>query len=295
MIGSRRRVLGPGEMFPSGDTAYRVHFPRLRSGLKVRVVECGDARLPPVLFVPGWGCSVYLFRHNLPAIAEAGFRSIAVDLKGHGLSDKPISPADYTIESLVHHLRDIIDALEVERPDLVGHSLGGSLIYHFASHYPHRVRSLGLLSPVGLTGVPLMRFYRAITPRLLNPLIKHVRSRLIVKVALHRVYGKRGQFTERDVEEFLVPSQFPDYAIALRELLHSYEWKAAQNRKLATLDLPAVGVWGTRDHMMPADGMAIYRRLLPRIVLHAIPEAGHIIPQETPGEVNTALLDLLRG
>jgi pimeloyl-ACP methyl ester carboxylesterase len=138
-----------------------------------------------------------------------------------------------------------------------------------------------------------MRLYRAVTPRLLNPLIKHVRSRLIVKAALHRVYGKRAHFTERDVEEFLAPSQFPDYALALRELLHSYDWMAAQGRKLATLDLPAVGVWGTRDHMMPADGMRIYLGLLPRIVLHAIPEAGHIIPQETPAEVNSALVDLL--
>jgi pimeloyl-ACP methyl ester carboxylesterase len=296
MIRLRRRVsLSPGEMFPSGETAYRVHFPRLRSGLKVRVVERGDPHSPPVLFVHGWGCSVYLFRHNLPVIADAGFRAIAVDLKGHGLSDKPISPADYTIDSLVEHLRDIVDALGLERPALVGHSLGGSLIYHFASRYPQRAQSLGLLSPVGLTGVPLMRLYRAITPRLLSPAFKHVRSRLIVKLALHRVYGKRAHFTERDVEEFLAPSQFPDYAIALRELLHSYDWKAAQNRKLATLDLPAVGVWGTRDHMMPADGMGIYLGLVPRIVLHAIPEAGHIMPQETPSEANAALLGLLRG
>jgi pimeloyl-ACP methyl ester carboxylesterase len=280
-------------MFPSGDAAYRVHFPRLRSGLKVRVIERGDPSLPPVVFVPGWGCSVYLFRHNLPIIAEAGFRAIAIDLKGHGLSDKPASPAEYTIEALVEHLSEVLDALELEQPSLVGHSLGGSLIYHLASRYPHRVRSLGLLSPVGLTGVPLMRLYRAVTPRLLNPLIKHVRSRLIVKAALHRVYGKRAHFTERDVEEFLAPSQFPDYAVALRELLHSYDWMAAQGRKLATLDLPAVGVWGTRDHMMPADGMRIYLGLLPRIVLHAIPEAGHIIPQETPAEVNSALVDLL--
>jgi pimeloyl-ACP methyl ester carboxylesterase len=281
-------------MFPSGDADYRVSFPRLRSGLSVRVVERGNIASTPVLFVPGWGCSAYVFRHNLPAIAAAGFRAMSVDLKGHGLSDKPTSPADYTIDALVEHLRDILDALELERPALVGHSLGGSLIYHFASRYPQRVQSLGLLSPVGLTGVPRMRIYRAITPRFLSPVMKRVRSRLIVKAALNRVYGKRAHFTERDVEEFLAPSQFPDYAVAMRELLHAYDWMAAETRELETLDLPAVGVWGTLDHMMPADGMVIYRRLLPRIGLRAIQDAGHIIPQETPDEVNAALLDLLR-
>jgi pimeloyl-ACP methyl ester carboxylesterase len=280
-------------MFPAGDPAYRVRFTRLRSGLKVRVVERGTPDAPPVVFVHGWGCSVYVFRFNMPALADAGFRPIAVDLKGHGLSDKPVGPGEYTIDSLVEHLRDIIDALALERPALVGHSLGASLIYHFASRYPQRARCLGLLSPVGLNGVPLMWLYRGLTPRLLTPILRQIKPRLIVKLALRRVYGRRGHFTERDVEEFLAPSQFPEYALAMRELLHNYDWTAGKHRRLTTVDLPAAGVWGSLDHMMPHDGMGIYVPLLPRLVLRAIPEAGHIIAEETPDEVNTALLTLL--
>ena len=295
MTKSRRQDnLSPGEMFPAGDPAYRVSFPRLRSSLKVRVVERGDPEWPPVVLIHGWGCSVYVFRRNMPALADAGFRVIAVDLKGHGLSDKPIAPDEYTIDSLVEHLRDILDALELERPALAGHSLGASLIYHFASRYPRRAQCLGLLSPVGLNGVPLMRLYRALTPKALTPLLRQIKPRLIVKLALRRVYGRRARFSERDVEEFLAPSQFPEYALAMRELLHNYDWTAAKNRQLATLDLPAVGVWGALDHMMPDDGMGIYVPLLPRIVLRVIPEAGHIIAEETPHEVNAALLALLR-
>jgi pimeloyl-ACP methyl ester carboxylesterase len=294
MIKSRRRDnLSPGEMFPAGDPAYRVSFPRLRSGLKVRVVERGDPESPPVMLIHGWGCSVYVFRRNMPALAEAGFRAIAVDLKGHGLSDKPIAAEDYTIDSLVDHLRDILDAVGLERPALAGHSLGGSLIYHFASRYPERARCLGLLSPVGLKGVPLMWLYRALTPKLLTPILRQIKPRVIVKLALKRVYGRRATFTERDVEEFLAPSQFPEYALAMRELLHNYDWTAAKNRPLIPLDLPAIGVWGALDHLMPDDGMGIYVPLLPRLVLRAIPDAGHIIAEETPDEVNSALLALL--
>jgi len=294
MIKSHRRDnLSPDEMFPAGDPAYRVSFPRLRSGLKVRVVERGDPDSPPVVFVHGWGCSVYVFRFNMPALDEAGFRAIAVDLKGHGLSDKPTAPDEYTIDSLVEHLRDILDALELERPALAGHSLGGSLIYHFASRYPERASCLGLLSPVGLNGVPLMWLYQALTPKLLTPILRMIKPRVIVKLALRRVYGRRAHFTERDVEEFLAPSQFPDYALAMRELLHNYDWTAGKHRRMNTLDLPATGVWGSLDHMMPDDGMGVYLPLLPRVVLRAIPEAGHIIPEETPDEVNTALLTLL--
>lgn len=295
MIGSgHRNNLSPGEMFPAGEPAYRVSFPRLRSGIKIRVVERGDPASPPVVLVHGWGCSAYTFHRNMPALVEAGFRAIAVDLKGHGLSDKPLASEEYTIESLAEHLRDILDALELECPALAGHSLGGSLIYHFASRYPERARCLGLLSPVGLKGVPLMGLYRFLTPAVLTPILRQVKPRVVVKLALMRVYGKRGRFTERDVEEYLAPSQFPEFALAMRALLHNYDWKAAVHRQLFPVNLPAVALWGSRDHMMPADGMGVFVRLIPQIVLRAIPDAGHIITEETPDEVNEALIALLR-
>jgi pimeloyl-ACP methyl ester carboxylesterase len=290
----RRRNLSSGEMFPAGDAAYRVSFPRLRSGIMIRVVERGDPTSPPIVLIHGWGCTAYVFRYNMPALAEAGFRAIAVDLKGHGLSDKPLAPEEYTIDSLVEHLRDILDALGLERPALAGHSLGGSLIYHFASRYPVRARCLGMFSPVGLKGVPLMWLYRFLTPAALTPIIRQINPRVIVTLALMRVYGKRGHFTERDVEEYLAPSQFPDFALAMRELLHNYDWNAADHRNLVAVSMPAIGVWGSLDHMMPADGMGVYLPLVPRIELREIPDAGHVITEETPEEVNEELIGLLR-
>ena len=294
MIGfGRRRNLRPGEMFPAGDPAYRVSFPRLRSGIKIRVVERGDPSSPPILLVHGWGCSVYVFRRNMPALADAGFRAIAIDLKGHGLSDKPLAENEYTIESLVEHLREILDALGLESAALAGHSLGGSLIYHFASRYPERARCLGMLSPVGLKGVALMWLYRFLTPGPLTPILRQINPRAIVKLALMRVYGKRGHFTKRDVAEYLAPSQHPEFSLAMRELLHHYDWNAADHLPLAIVNLPAAGVWGSLDHLMPHDGMAIYVPLVPQIVLRAIPDAGHIITEETPDEVNEELIALL--
>ena len=139
-----------------------------------------------------------------------------------------------------------------------------------------------------------MRLYRFFTPALFIPLLRRIRSRTAVKVALRRVYGSRGRFTDRDVEEYFAPSQFPDYGPAIREVLHSYDWNAAHHRRLPPVNLPACGVWGTLDHMMPADGLEAYRRLLPQIAITAIPGAGHVTAEETPDEVNDALLALLR-
>ena len=295
MIGfSRRDSLGPAEMFPAGDPAYVVSFPRLQSGNRIRAVERGDPQAPTILFVHGWGCSAYVFRFNMPALANAGFRVIAIDLKGHGLSDKPQEADEYTIDALVEHLREVLDALGLDRPALAGHSLGGSLVYHFAGKYPERVRCLGLISPTGLTGVPRMGAYHFLTPAALVPLYRRVRSRAIVRAALRRVYGNRGHFTPRDVEEYFAPTQFPEYGPAIRHALHSYDWRASEHRELPTVDLPAVGVWGSRDHMMPKSGMDIYRRLVPNIVLREVPDAGHVVAEEAPGEVNEAVLSLLQ-
>jgi pimeloyl-ACP methyl ester carboxylesterase len=281
-------------MFPAGDPAYRVSYPRLRSGIKVRVVETGNPASPPVLFVPGWGCSVYVYRRNLPVVAEAGFRAIAVDIKGHGLSFMPIGEGEYSLESLVNHIGEILDALELDKPALVGHSMGATLLYHFISGNPERARSLALLSPVGLSGVPLMWLYRWLTPPFLKPLIRRVRPRTVVKIALRRVYGRRGSFSEADVDQYWAPTQFPDSSLALRELLHSYDWSAARTRDLPTVYLPAIGMWGSRDHLIPAEGLDLFKQLIPGIVLREIKGAGHIIPEETPEEVNDALITLLR-
>ncbi len=289
----RRGRLSPGEMFPAGDPAYRVSYPRLRSGIRVRVVERGNPASPPVLFVPGWGSSIYVFRRNLPAVADAGFRAIAVDLKGHGLSFKPLGKGEYSLESLVDHIEEILDALELDKPALVGHSMGATLLYHFISRHPERARSLALLSPVGLSGVPLMWLFRSLTPPFLAPLIRRVRPRAVVKVALTRAYGRSGGFTEEDVDQYWAPTQFPECSLALIQMLHSYDWSAARGRQLAKVGLPAIGMWGSRDHLMPADGLDLYKRLIPGIVLRRIEGAGHIIPEETPEEVNSALLELL--
>jgi epoxide hydrolase 4 len=295
MIRSRRRGrISASELFPAGNPDYRVSFLRLRSGLSIRAVETGDPTSPPVLLVPGWGCTVYSYRHTMPAFAAAGFRAIAVDLKGHGLSDKPLDPAEYTIESLVDHLRDILDALGLERPPLVGHSMGGSLLYHFAARYPDRAGPLGLLSPVGLSGVPPMRLYRGLTPRFLLPLLRRFLFRLPVKIALGRVYGKRGTFTDDDVDQYLAPARLPNATPALRELLHSYDWHASQRVRLEQVRLPAIGIWGSLDHLMPKGEMDLYRQLIPGIELHEVVGAGHVVPEETPEEVNEALIAFFR-
>ncbi|MBA3467534.1 MAG: alpha/beta hydrolase [Gemmatimonadaceae bacterium] len=289
----RRGRLPPEKMFPSEDANFRTSFSILASGIRVRVVEIGAPAAPPVVMIPGWGCPVYIFRKTLPALADAGYRAIAFDVKGSGLSDKPVGEKEYSVAALVEHLREVLDALALDAPAVVGHSRGASLAFHFAAQYPSRVRALGLLAPVGLTGLPLWRLYKALTPNFLDPLFRRVSPRFVVKLALRRVYGKRGVFTEADVDQYWAPTQFPEYAVALRDALHAYDWKFAARNPIPQLSVPAVGIWGDRDHLMPSDGMAIYAKAIPGITLHRVTGVGHIVTEEGAGIVASGLRAML--
>ena len=79
----------------------------------------------------------------------------------------------------------------------------------------------------------------------------------------------------------------------MRALLHEFDWKAARHRPLPTISVRAVGAFGTLDHLMPRDGMSIYERLIPGIPIKAIADAGHVIPEETPEDVNGVLRAVL--
>src|SRR5476651_553026 len=93
-----RGHLVPAAMFPAGVPAIRVRYVALPGGLTLRVAEAGDADAPPVLLLHGWGASMYMWRAWFAPLAAAGFRAIAVDLPGHGLSSKPEAPATYSLD-----------------------------------------------------------------------------------------------------------------------------------------------------------------------------------------------------
>lgn len=288
---TRRGRILPDEMFPAGDPDYRISFVKLRSGIRIRAVERGNPGAPPVLFLPGWGSTVYIWRRNLPAVSAAGFRAIAVDLKGSGLSDKPLGEHEYTSDAFVNHVADIIDALALEKPVLVGHSQSASIAYRFAKREPWRLRGLVLLSPVGHSGIKLLWLYKLLTPKLLRGILPSLCTRLAIRITLRRVYGKLRKFSDRDVSEFHSPCHFPNFSIAQRDSLHAFDWKQPVEGRL---DLPALVMHGTDDHLVRGETLSDFEKVIPDIEAVVIEGAGHIVPEEADEQVNAALTGFLR-
>lgn len=276
-------------MFPAGGPELRTRYLELASGIRVRAVVCGNESDPPVLMLPGWGCSVYVFRENLVPLAAAGFYAIAVDLKGHGLSDKPQSPQDYRIGSMIDHVTEILNALGAEKIAIVGLSMGAALAAHAALAYPERVRAVVMVSPVGFTGVPALNAIRLMTPQWITPFLARFVTRTVIRMILRMVNGKLRRITKRDIDEYWAPTQFPEFTIAMRHLLHEFTWRAP----FEPLAVPCLLISGTEDHLMPRTDDHSYRRAMPDLRHLEVEGAGHVVFDEAASLVNKALVDFL--
>lgn len=280
-------------MFPAEDPRFRVRRVRLRSGIDVRVAECGSESAPPILLYPGWACSVYTFRFILPALAEMGHRAISVDLKGHGLSDKPRGAAEYSREAMTSHVVEIFDALALENPVIGGHSLGAVFALMVAAERQESIRGLLLYSPVGYRGVPGLALYRACSPAFLRPLMPYLAWRWIAAITLRIAYGGIAEPTEREVDEYWAPSQFPEFVIALRDLLHRFDFGQRVPIPLDTFPGPALVMFGMNDRLLDERVTAEDAGRIPDAVVRGIPGAGHVICEETPEVVLQATASFL--
>ena len=107
------------------------------NGISMHVAEAGEGM--PVLFCHGFPELWYSWRHQMTALAAAGYRAIAPDQRGYGGTSAPAAVEDYTIHHLVGDLAGLLDALSIERAVVVGHDWGGSVAWSMAQLAPHRV------------------------------------------------------------------------------------------------------------------------------------------------------------
>ncbi len=110
---------------------------------------------PLVILCHGWPESWYSWRHQIPAIANAGYAAVAYDVRGYGESDKPYPVEAYTLKELAADVVGIADALGYDKFITVGHDWGGPIALTTALLYPERVYATGSLSVPHLTRPPL--------------------------------------------------------------------------------------------------------------------------------------------
>jgi pimeloyl-ACP methyl ester carboxylesterase len=111
------------------------------NGVDLHLLEAGDDG-PVVLLSHGFPELAYSWRHQLPALARAGYRVVAPDQRGYGRSSRPEAIDDYDIHHLVGDLLGVLDDLGAERAAVVGHDWGSMVASHLALLHPDRVLAL---------------------------------------------------------------------------------------------------------------------------------------------------------
>lgn len=135
------------------------------NGISIHTVSMGDG--PLVIFCHGFPESWYSWRHQLPAVAAAGFRAVAIDMRGYGSTSRPAAIAAYSISHLVGDVVGAVAALGERQAVVVGHDWGAPVAWFSALMRPDMFRAVAALSvpyippigalPEGMTVNDLMR------------------------------------------------------------------------------------------------------------------------------------------
>jgi 2-hydroxy-6-oxonona-2,4-dienedioate hydrolase len=278
-------------MYPAGVSEVRARMVAADNGLRFRVLETGAPDADPVVLLHGWGACAYTFRFALEALAAAGRRALAFDLRGHGLSDKPTGRYGDMTAPMLDDLRRLMDACDLERADLVGHSLGGSIALRFALARPSRVRRIVLVAPVGLTTVPIHTIGHLLTPPITERFARYLPPRWVTAFLLRGAYGDPRRVTDRVIDEYWAPSQFREYFIAVRRLLGGFTWEPLPPRDLARVTQRTLVMLGGADRLIRGGDAAA--KVIPDVSVVCVEGAGHLGIEERPSYFNATIVRFL--
>ena len=279
-------------MYPAGVPGVSVRLVTLPNGVLVRVVESGPASGRAVLMVHGWGGCIYSYSEQIPVLAGAGYRVAAIDLPGHGLSEKPTDPSHYTMPAMAAVVLGVADALGIHRFTYMGHSMGTALGLRMVIQGESRIERLITISAPNLGRTPIVPVLRALSPRLINRLIPPLLTRKTITLVLRGAFGTAGRPTQTDIEQYWATTQFDGIVEACRLLLHRFDFARLPDETLRSLTLPILALIGGRDRLVfsGTEGAA----MLPNARIVRIPDGGHLVMQECHARANEEILSFLR-
>jgi pimeloyl-ACP methyl ester carboxylesterase len=255
-------------------------------GLKTHFVARGKAG-QPIVFIHGFGSCTYSWRKNLEPLAARGFRVYAIDVKGFGLTAKP-KDGQYHLAAFTQHLIDFLDAMKLDRPILVGNSMGGAVAARLALLHPERVAGIVLvdaapphvaLKPRDMPGggsvtppAPILMLGSRFAPALARAMI----TRGLVEQSLRVAYHDPKFVTDEEVEIQLRPMAVDGAAEALAALTPSPAGPIEPTPPLSSLKVPALIVWGRYDRIIPVAMADFFAHELPAARKVVFEKSGHM-------------------
>lgn len=236
----------------------------------------------PLVLLHGVGSSADGWQPAAPMLAATGSRVLAIDLPGHGESSK--QPGDYSLGSLASTVRDLLDALGIERAVLIGHSLGGGVALQFQYQFPSYCAGLVLVSSGGLGADANLILRLATLPgsgivlrAALNP--KTTKALTAVRSRVHRVTGRTTFISDRAlsrIHRLSAAEGRNSFLATLRSVVDFSGQRVSALEKLYLSNaVPVLIIWGEKDAIIPADHGRNAHDLLESSTLVLFEESGH--------------------
>jgi pimeloyl-ACP methyl ester carboxylesterase len=250
----------------------------------------------PAILLHGLGATKASMLPTLAALAREGRRAIAIDLPGFGDSTKPLLAA-YDAHYFADAVTALLDALDLDRADLVGNSMGGRVAIEVGLRSPERARRLVLLAP-SLAWLRPRRWapYLKLVPTQLG-VIQPAPRRIVESIVRSVIPGSDSEWTAAGIDEFLRSYLTPRgrsafYAAARNIYLEEPNGPNGFWTRLRELSAPSLFVWGRRDPVVPFGFARHVRETLPQAE-HLELQCGHVPQLERPRETHSAAVRFL--
>ncbi len=272
------------------------------NGEKFAVIDHGTG--PVVLLIHGFPDSKEVWRYQVPALANAGFRVIAPDMRGYGGSPRSPEKERYALGALIGDVLGILAALEISEPvDLAGHDWGAVLAWSLARFVPGRFKSLTVLS----NGAPGNPGYFTLQ--------QQEKSWFYYMVLQEELAEKT--FTENDWAFFRdFAKSHPDLENTISRLSEAtalttaFNWYRGNLQHLLTpcegplldqpgpspnVSIPVLGIWGQQDAFLRRAQIVQSRDVVDNTFSFVkIQDAGHWLMLEKPSLINSMMIDFIK-
>jgi pimeloyl-ACP methyl ester carboxylesterase len=274
------------------------------NGVRLHFVEAGAG--PLVILLHGFPEFWYSWRLQIPALAEAGFRVLAPDLRGYNESARPAGVEAYRMDRLVGDVVGLVRQAGVERATIAGHDLGGGIAWATAMRHPEMVGRLIILNaphPAAyfrelLSLGQLLRSWYVFffqLPGLPEWLIRSG-DYVLIERALRRQPMRPGAFTEEEIRGYKRALNRPGaLTSAINYYRAAFRWLRRIKRETASVQVPTLLLWGERDRYLGTRLTEGLEPWVPSLRIERFPNASHWVHRDEPELVNRFMIEFMRG
>ena len=257
------------------------------SGGELAYVDEGDG--PPAILLHGFPTSSHLWRDLVPILAPR-FRVIAPDLLGYGDSDKPEDPAVLSVTRQARYVGELVRALRLDDPAVVGHDIGGGVAQLLALE--GAVRSMVLADSIAFDSWPIeaVRMLQDADPEGVDESF----ARAMVGAALDTGMAHPQRLAEEDRREYERPWLADPIAVIRAALGIDGRGLVGTEEGLGALEARVLVVWGEDDPFQPAELAERLGEAIPGATVALLPGCSHYVTEDAPEAVLPLIADYLR-